>query len=124
VLGATYTFAGEDARKGIAASSRAIQLSPAMIDVAADLVLLYARSGRAQLAKAMMDRFIVPSGETDIIAQATENLALADYVRATELLHSHQNAEARMLLRRAGDATKNEKLKAKIASLKATAAEE
>src|SRR5438094_3122610 len=36
VLGATYTFAGEDARKGIAASSRAIQLSPAMIDVAAD----------------------------------------------------------------------------------------
>ena len=75
VLGATYTFAGQDPRKGIAPSKHAFELAPSMIDVAVDLVVLYARAGRMAAAKAMVERFIVPSGETRYIEQAKQDLA-------------------------------------------------
>lgn len=119
ILGASYTFAGQDAAKGIAFSSRALEMAPAMTDVAADLVLLYSRAGRPAMATAMIDRVLIPSGENERIAEANENLALADYIRGTELLQRHSDAEARALLDRAANATHNENLKAKIASLRA-----
>lgn len=75
VLGATYTFAGQDARKGIAASTHAFELAPDRIDIAVDLVVLYARAGRMAAAKAMYERYIVPSGETAFIEQAKQDLA-------------------------------------------------
>ena len=76
-----------------------------MLDVAADLVLLYARAGLPELAKGMIDRVLVPSGDEEHIAEAHENLALAAYFRAQELLQANRNAaEARVLLDRAAKA--------------------
>ena len=116
ILGATYTFAGEEPKKGIAASRRAFELAPSMLDVAADLVLLYARSGLPALATDVIDRVLVPSGDDQYLAEARENLALADYLRAEELLQANEKGQARTLLDRAAKATVNEKLKAKIAA--------
>jgi tetratricopeptide (TPR) repeat protein len=49
-LGGTYTFAGEDPKPGLQWSRKALELMPSRIDVAADLVLLYARSSKPALA--------------------------------------------------------------------------
>jgi len=118
ILGASYTFAGEQASKGLAASRRAFELAPSMHDVAADLVLLYARAGIPALAQQMIDRVLVPSGDARYVDEAQENLALADFYRAEELIAANDKRQAKTYLDRAAKATSNEKLKARIAALR------
>ena len=117
-LGATYTFAGEEAKKGLAASRHALELAPSMHVAAADLVLLYTRAGLPALAQQLIDRVLVPSGDERYVAEARENLALADFFRAEELLAANDKGQARIYLDRAAKGTANEKLKARIAALR------
>lgn len=111
-MGASYTFAGEDPKAGIAWSAKAFSIAPSRIDVACDLVLLYARAGKANLAKAMIDRVIARSDRQDLLESASQNLTLADFETAEELLAAGKAPEAKLLLERVRTSTKNPKLKA------------
>jgi tetratricopeptide (TPR) repeat protein len=113
-LGATYTFPGEDARLGIQWSAKSYALAPSRVDVAADLVLLYARAGKPDLAKAMFDGVLVPSHNQHLIAQARENFAVAEFDAALELLQADKKDEAAKRFARARDLTSNDKLKQAI----------
>ncbi len=110
-LGATYTFPGEDAGLGIQWSAKSYALAPSRIDVAADLVLLYARAGKPDLAKTMFERVLVPSHNEHLIAQARENFAVAEFDNALESLRAGRKEDAARLFARARDLTSNEKLK-------------
>ncbi|HEX3580813.1 MAG TPA: tetratricopeptide repeat protein [Thermoanaerobaculia bacterium] len=110
-MGATYTFAGEDPKAGIAWSAKAFSIAPSRIDVACDLVLLYARAGKPNLAKAMIDRVIARSERQDLLEAAAQNLTLADFETAEELLGAGKAQEAKLLLEKVRTSTKNPKLK-------------
>jgi tetratricopeptide (TPR) repeat protein len=110
-MGATYTFAGEDPKAGIAWLAKAFSIAPSRIDVACDLVLLYARAGKPNLAKAMIDRVIARSDRQDLLEAAAENLTLADFETAEELLGAGKAQEAKLLLEKVRTSTKNPKLK-------------
>src|SRR6185295_4434466 len=79
-LGAAYFEAGED-EKAIAAYIHSLALEP-RDDVAFNLVALYARNGKRELAQGIIDRYIVPRGNTDLEKNARETLLTSDLNRA------------------------------------------
>jgi tetratricopeptide (TPR) repeat protein len=124
IAGATYALPGEDAAAGIALSAKSLAAQPSQLDVAADLVLLYAKLGQRRTAEATIARFIAPSADAQRIAEARENLAIADYQRGVEHQRAGKPKEATAALEAAIAQTTNPKLKANASKALATLANE
>ena len=75
-LGATYFESGDD-EKAIAAYNSSLAIE-ARDDIAYNLVMLYARGGRRDLAQRTIDRYITPRGNADLAAAAREILTRVD----------------------------------------------
>ncbi len=120
VLGATYTFPGENPSEGIKASEKSFQIAPARLDVAADLVLLYRIAGRGKASVSMIDQVIRPSRNERFLTEAKDNLTLGDYVRGMNLIESGKKSEGEALLQRALESVTNVNLKHQIVTVLAT----
>lgn len=108
-LGAAYFEAGED-EKAIAAYIHSLALEP-RDDVAFNLVALYARNGKRELAQGIIDRYIVPRGNAELATNARETLLTSDLNRAVDLAQSGKTAEAMAIVRAARDSSGSETIK-------------
>jgi tetratricopeptide (TPR) repeat protein len=112
-LGATYFDGGND-DKAIAAYSKSLSLDP-RDDIALNLVTLYARSGKRDLAEAAIARYITPRGDADRAAQARDTLLMVDLNRAFELARAGKTDEALALASSAQAAAKSDDMKQRAA---------
>ena len=117
VLGATYTFPGQDVTTGIMVATRSFGEAPGQLDIAIDLVQLYAMDGRKAAAEAMVTRAIVPSGNEQRVAEARERIAVADFQRGVVLMKQGRKDEAALSLQAANKESANPRLKTRIKAL-------
>jgi tetratricopeptide (TPR) repeat protein len=96
-LGATY-FDGSNDDKAIEAYRKSLSLDP-RDDIALNLVTLYARSGKRDLAEATIARYITPRGDADRAAEARDTLLMVDLNRAFELARAGKVDDALTLAR-------------------------
>lgn len=116
LIGATYAMPGEDAATGIAHSAKSLASQPSQLDVAADLVLLYAKYGQLRTAETIIARHIARSADEKRIAEARENLVIADYQRGVEKARAGKNADAKAAFESVIARTTNPKLKTNATS--------
>ena len=116
-LGATYFESGED-EKAITAYIQSLALEP-RDDVAFNLVALYARNGKRELAENAIEHYITPRGNTDLANQARATLLTADLNRAIDLAHDGKADDALAIVHAARDAAKNDTLRARAAEVEA-----
>jgi tetratricopeptide (TPR) repeat protein len=86
-LGATY-LTEDDPTIGIATLEKSLTLAPGDPQSAFYLVQLYARAGRGDEAKKLIDTVLVPNGNRDTIARARESLLVIDIQRVETLTNS------------------------------------
>jgi Tfp pilus assembly protein PilF len=115
--GATYLFTREDAKPGIDALEKSLALAPGQIDVATNLVFLYARSRRRNEAQRLVDRVIAPAGDPTMLAVARDNLLAADILEAGDLLNAQKRDAALKLLRPALKIASTERLSKQISRM-------
>jgi tetratricopeptide (TPR) repeat protein len=108
-LGATYFDGGND-DKAIEAYRRSLSLDP-RDDIALNLVTLYARSGKRDLAEAAIARYITPRGDADRAAQARDMLLIVDLNHAFELARAGKMDDALALARSVQAAAKSNDMK-------------
>jgi len=105
-LGATY-LTENDPTMGIAPLEKSLALAPGDPQPAFYLVQLYARAGRADEAKKLIDAVLVPSGNREMIARARESLLAIDFQRVETLANSGKVKEglalAKATLEKASD---------------------
>ena len=116
-IGATYVIGDDDPAPGIAALEKSMALAPGQDDVAYNLVQLYARGGRRNDAAKLLDNVVAKTGSPDMVRQAREAVLFADIQRAQSLMQQQKMDEAAPILRSVMNATTNQELKTKIASL-------
>jgi len=115
--GATYLFTRENAQPGIDALVKSLALAPGQIDVATNLVFLYARARRRDEAKRLVERVIVPAGDATMLAVARDNLLAADILDAGDLLNAGKKDDALKLLRPALKIASTELLRKQISRM-------
>jgi tetratricopeptide (TPR) repeat protein len=113
-LGATYLFTRGDVSPGIAAYERSLAIAPAQLDVAANLVFLYARNRRRADAQRIYDTIIVQSADAETLATAHDNLFVADIYDAYDLLTRDKRKEALVILRNALPQVTSDQMKKQI----------
>jgi tetratricopeptide (TPR) repeat protein len=116
-LGATYLFTRGDVAPGIAAYEQSLAIAPAQLDVAANLVFLYARSRRRADAQRIYDTIIVQSADAETLATARDNLYVADVYDAYDLMARGKRAEALVMLRSALPKVTSERMKTQITGM-------
>jgi len=104
-LGASYFESGDDA-KAISAYIHSLALEP-RDDIAFNLVALYARNGKRDLAQGIIDRYITPRGNAQLAMDARETLATSDLNRAIDLALKGKTDEAMAIVRAARDSAPN-----------------
>ena len=92
-LGATY-LTENDPTKGMAALEKSLALVPGDPQTVFYLVQLYARTGRGEEAKKLIETVLVPNGNRDLIARARESLLAIDLKRIETLTNSGKVKEA------------------------------
>src|SRR5205085_8783566 len=115
--GATYLFTRDDAQPGIDALVKSLALAPGQIDVATNLVFLYARARRRDEAKRLVERVIVPAGDATMLAVARDNLLAADILAAGALLNAGKKDDALKLLTPAVKIASTERLRKQISRM-------
>ncbi|MEA2570253.1 MAG: hypothetical protein QOI24_2254 [Acidobacteriota bacterium] len=116
-LGATYLFTRGDVAPGIAAYEQSLAIAPAQLDVAANLVFLYARSRRRADAQRIYDTIIVQSADAETLVTARDNLYVADIYDAYDLMARGKRAEALVILRNALPKVTSERMKTQITGM-------
>ena len=92
-LGETYLEADEKGGEGIEVLQKAQQLLPTRMDVVADLVLLNLRAGDRVTAGDLVEKTMVPSGDSRALRRARSALEGYDNAHApTQLKPGHQGA--------------------------------
>jgi tetratricopeptide (TPR) repeat protein len=86
-LGATY-LTEDDPTIGIATLEKSLALAPGDPQSTFYLVQLYARAGRGDEAKKLIDTVLVPYGNRDMIARASESLLAIDIQRVETLTNN------------------------------------
>jgi tetratricopeptide (TPR) repeat protein len=97
-LGYTYQPEEELPVEAIQALETAHRLLPSRVDVAHNLALAYARTGKPEKAEELIERVLVPQGTPEQIESAREALLDEDHRRAEELIDKQKLAEALSLL--------------------------
>lgn len=115
--GATYLFTRENAQPGIDALEKSLALASGQIDVATNLVFLYARARRRDQAKRIVERVIEPAGDPSMLAVARDNLLAADILDAGDLLNAGKKDDALKLLRPAMKIASTERLRKQISRM-------
>jgi Tfp pilus assembly protein PilF len=115
--GATYLFTRENAQPGIDALEKSLALAPGQIDVATNLVFLYARARRRNEAQRLIERVVEPAGDPSMLAVARDNLLAADILDAGDLLNASKKEEALKLLRPAMKVASTERLRKQISRM-------
>ena len=113
-MGASYTFAGQDANAGVQWSSKAFSLAPSRIDIACDLVLLHARAGEQAMAKDLINHTIRPAHIDRYDNEAAQNLVLAKFYAADAMRAAGSEDDARKLYETVRASTNNPKLRAVV----------
>ena len=113
-LGATYLFTRGDVAPGITAYEQSLAIAPAQLDVAANLVFLYAKSRRRADAQRIYDTIIVRSADAETLATARDSLYVADIYDAWDLLARDKPKEALTILRNALPKVTSEQMKQQI----------
>jgi tetratricopeptide (TPR) repeat protein len=117
-LGATYAAdPGEDLEPGIAALEKSLTLGPSQDDVAVHLVRLYARAGRSDDARRLVDDVLANHRDPEVQREAREVLLLAEVSRAEELFRNGKEREALEIARSVHAATSDERLRAHLAAV-------
>jgi tetratricopeptide (TPR) repeat protein len=115
-VGATYLLSEGDEEKGIAAYLKSLAIERRE-DVAVNLVTLYARIGRRDLAEKTIQRYLSSGSNPDAAAMARETLLVADLNRAIELARTGKRDESKVLAERVRDSAQREDVKRRAAQL-------
>jgi tetratricopeptide (TPR) repeat protein len=113
-LGATYTYIGQDAKKGITELEKSLALAPDQDDAAFNLALLYSRLGQKAEAEKLVNGVLTRDADADTLRRARENLLFADLKNANDLMHDKRYDEAIALWRSVMKATTNEELRQQV----------
>jgi len=108
-LGATYIAGGQD-EKAIIAYLKSLSIEP-RDDIAFNLVTAYARQGKRELAEKMIERYIVPGGDKDLLAEARESVLMIELNRAIDMAHNGDPDEAMKVVKKARDDAKSDEMK-------------
>jgi len=114
-LAAAYSTNHED-EKAIAAYARSLAIEP-QDDVAYNLVTIYVRLGKRDLAEKTIARYITPKGNAALENDAREALLALDLSRAVELGEAGKLDEAMTIARAAHAAAKTETMKREAANV-------
>ena len=106
---------GED-EKGIDAYAKSLALEPRE-EIAVNLVALYARNAKRDLAQQTIERYIANSKNPDSLVRAREALSMADLAEAVELAQTGKQEEATVLARSVHDSTESDEVKERAADL-------
>lgn len=96
-LGSTYLFDG-DAAAGVRALEKSWSMAPSQMDVAHNIVVLYARLGDRESANRWIDQVLVKSNDQTMVTSAREAMLISDLRRAEDLLKSGKSDEAERVL--------------------------
>ncbi len=97
-LGATYSFERGDLSDGIAALEKARRMLPSRMDIAFNLVALYARHGDREKARDLVDDVLGRAGDPAMLAEAREAMVQGDLAAADALLSAGREEEGLRLL--------------------------
>ena len=111
-LGFTYLLGDGDPSEGIAALKRCLELEPANFEAAFNLVLLYARNGRADHAAALVERVVRHAPDPTLLGQARDAVLVVELARADKLVAAGKPDEAIGILEEIKAQAGNEKLRA------------
>src|ERR1051326_6669112 len=114
-LAAAYSMNHED-EKAIGAYLHSLAIDP-QDDVAYDLVTVYARTGKSDLAEKTIAKYITPKGNAALEDKAREALLTLDLNQAIELGEAGKLDEAITLARAAHAAAKSERMKRDAANI-------
>jgi tetratricopeptide (TPR) repeat protein len=114
-LGFTYLLAETDSADGIAALERCLELEPAHVDAAFNLVLLYTRSGRRDDAAALIDRVVRHGPDRTLERAARDALLVADLRHADQLVADGRSDVALGILERVSAEAGNDRLRSETA---------
>lgn len=114
-LGFTYLLAETESADGIAALERCLELEPAYVDAAFNLVLLYARSGRRDDAAALIDRVVRHGPDRSLERAARDGLLVADLRHADQLVAEGKSDVALGILERVSAEATNDRLRSEAA---------
>jgi tetratricopeptide (TPR) repeat protein len=114
-LGFTYLLAETDSADGIAALERCLELEPAHVDAAFNLVLLYARSGRRDDAAALIERVVRHGPDRALERAARDGLLVADLRHADQLVADGKSDVALGILERVSAEAGNDRLRSEAA---------
>jgi tetratricopeptide (TPR) repeat protein len=103
-----YTYQAEESmdENAVHILETAHRLLPSRMDVAHNLALAYARTGRRDQAEELIEHVLAPQAEPDEVLSAREALLDEDYRHAEELIDHEKPAEALPLLERVRDETR------------------
>lgn len=97
-LGYTYQVEKELPEEAVKTLETAHRLLPSRPDVAHNLAIAYARTGRRQKAEDLIEKVLVPQGKPDTVRNAREALLDGDHARAEDLVSEGKLVEALALL--------------------------
>ncbi|MDY7092373.1 MAG: tetratricopeptide repeat protein [Acidobacteriota bacterium] len=104
-LGAAYALEPEASERGLEALKQARRLLPSRGDVVFNLAVTYARLGRREEARAVIERDLARLGDEQMVEAATEAVLRADLEHASELLEAGRVEPALALLEEISELT-------------------
>jgi tetratricopeptide (TPR) repeat protein len=104
-LGAAWALEPEPSERGLEALRRARRLAPSRGDVVFNLAVTYARLGRRDQARAVIERDLARLGDEHMVEAATEAVLRADLEHASDLLEAGQVEQALALLEEVSELT-------------------
>ncbi len=120
-LGETFLYAPADSlAEGISALAIAAAQLPSRMDVALNLLTLYARAGDSAKAQLVFEKVFKPSGRRSLITEAQERLLVIAFEKAVQLFTQNQNDEALAILDRIAGSPYASRLQRQLKDLRKT----
>lgn len=104
-LGYTYQEEEEITEEAVRILETARRLLPSRTDVAYNLAIVYARTGRKQQAEDLIEKVLVPRDKPGMIANAREAILNQDHRQAEDLIEQEKLEEALPILEQVRDRT-------------------
>ncbi len=121
-FGETYLFASSDSlAEGITALEIASAQLPSRMDLALNLLTLYARAGDSTKAGLVLDKVLKPSGKSSIIGEAQERLLVIEFEKAVQAFEQNKNEHALQILARIQGKPYTARFKKQMADLRRAA---